>query len=900
MRLLNRSVLAAILLGMSALIAPLSSTPRVTARKITTPADVLYAAPGDLKYAYGPQGADLARIVNGDRPATATFTVTYNGFSPQAQAAFQAAVNIWSSVLTSPAPIRITANWTDLGSTGILGSAGPTALCTSTGAGAVSGALYATALADKLQGSQYCAALASTDHEIDANFNSTFASWEYGTSGTGQAGKYSFMTVVLHELGHGLGFFGDFYASGGVGHLLNDSNPSIYDRFATVGAGGSLLLNISRPSTTLGSQLVSDNTYWNGANAPNAKLETGNFTTKYGRSSDNGWSQGSSYSHADDLLYSGTSNGLMTFQLNSNEVYTDPGPVVRGMFKDEGWTVNSPSTVKTFGDFTGDGHADFAVFRPSTGVWFIQGLANTQWGLAGDIPVVGDWNGDGKSDVAVFRPANGNWYLQATGTTIQYGRAGDVPVPGDYNGDGTTDAAVFRQTDGPGGTFYIRNVGTTAFGLRGDIPVPADYDGDGKTDIAVYRPETGTWYVLNSSNGTTTQTAFGLPGDIPMPAKYDSDGKADYAVFRPSNGTWYFMLSGGGTASTQLGLPGDVPLAQDLDGDGIAELNVWRPSNGTFYTFNRITVTTGSQQLGMAGDIPAVKRPRVASTAIADFDGDGKADLSIFRNVAGVGYWYQRFSSNGTTGTKQWGLNGDVKVQGDYDGDHKADVAVYRPSNGVWYLTLSASNTTTQIQWGLSGDLPVPGDYDGDGKTDPAVYRPSTGVWYVLPSSANYDTSKMISAQWGAPGDTPLVGDFDGDGKADFAVFRPSTGVWFVKMTTTWYSADGTFSRQFGLNTDIPIVQDFDGDGRTDIGLFRGNGQWLAADFLSGVQLPARQLGLSTDISVSHDYDGDGIADVAVFRPANGTWFFTQSSNGSLQTFQWGLAGDQPVVRTKQ
>jgi hypothetical protein len=55
--------------------------------------------------------------------------------------------------------------------------------------------------------------------------------------------------------------------------------------------------------------------------------------------SDNGWSQGSSNAHVDDGLYTGTSNGLMTWALNTAEIYSDPGPIVRGMFKDEGWRI---------------------------------------------------------------------------------------------------------------------------------------------------------------------------------------------------------------------------------------------------------------------------------------------------------------------------------------------------------------------------------------------------------------------------------------------------------------------------------------------------------------------------------------------------------------------------------
>jgi subtilisin-like proprotein convertase family protein len=300
----------------------------------------------------------------------------------------------------------------------------------------------------------------------------------------------------------------------------------------------------------------------------------------------------------------------------------------------------------------------------------------------------------------------------------------------------------------------------------------------------------------------------------------------------------------------------------------------------------------------------------VGAGKTVDFDGDGKTDPAVVRNIGGGPSgqiaWFIRNSLTGTQTSQPWGINGDRYVPEDYDGDLKTDIAVWRsgdPFNAYFYILQSSTNTLRSDQFGQTGDDPsVVGDYDGDGKADVATFRNGTNpgdhsFWFYR-SSIN---GLIIYNEWGQSGDFPAPGDYDGDGKNDFVVQRNAGGGqagFHIKLAT-----GATSGVVFGTPTDNICPGDYDGDGKTDIAAVRGSGgqhQWFIRKSSDGATL-SYTFGLSaTDFLTQGDWDGDGTTDLGVWRsdadPSQNFFFWRRSIDGTLGNAEWGQNGDYPVA----
>ena len=303
-------------------------------QSIKVPAPVCHAS-GKIERARIPPPAEF--LLKSGGAAKSDIVVDYIDFTPEAQEAFEYAVTIWESIIESDMPIRMKATWSGSLDNDVLGSCGPETYYKNFKDAPYMDRYYPVAVAEKIAKQELNG---ESRYDMVAQFSSKI-DWYLGTDMITPDDKYDLVSVVLHEIGHGLGFTGFFFADDDVGaygsNITGWGDATSFDLLVGRGALTTQqlvdTLLFENVSTELLRALQSANLY---ANSPIAiKQNNGNKPRLYAPAS---FDEGSSIYHLNDNTYpNGNENSLMTHAIGLAEAIHDPGPLTRGIMDDIGW-----------------------------------------------------------------------------------------------------------------------------------------------------------------------------------------------------------------------------------------------------------------------------------------------------------------------------------------------------------------------------------------------------------------------------------------------------------------------------------------------------------------------------------------------------------------------------------
>ena len=299
-----------------------------------------------------------------------------------------------------------------------------------------------------------------------------------------------------------------------------------------------------------------------------------------------------------------------------------------------------------------------------------------------------------------------------------------------------------------------------------------------------------------------------------------------------------------------------------------------------------------------------------------DFDGDGRADIALYREgsrsldlAPQPSYWYFLSTRTSQMFTFQWGRTLDIPAPADFDNDGKTDVGIYRWWNfdtgdtNEWWINKSSSGQNPVITIYEAGYHKFNRNYIGDGRAEIGqLYQinisqipnePCLLSTFFIGDAAGNTFRKVVGDACNVI-PTPVPGDYNNDGRSEIAVFDNRTfKVWLPPYYGGYTNPDMV---QF-LDVEVPAPGDYDGDGKTDFaGTKNRRLLWVGKQSSNGA-IRETEFGFADDKPVPADYDGDGKTDIAIWRAnSDPAWWILQSSTGYLSVWYYGLPTDTPLA----
>ena len=283
-------------------------------------------APANWGYIYA--SGNAAAIQSTPRPISANlekksnFVINFNSVPENVKIPIQAAVDVWSENFASTVPININVNWGRSTSYSVLASASAKRNFANFTGAPDKTLYYPSALANALAGKDLDPNAAEMEITISSN-----APWYYGVDGNCPAKSYDLVSVILHEMAHGLGFIsGTYYDEfSGFGRV---DQPTPFDAYAQL-PDGRRLADMPSPSLETGKAMTT-NLVWSGEIATKA-----NNGVKPKLYTPTVYEAGSSIAHLDEATFSKSgTNAVMTPNLDSGEIFHLPGSLLLAIFED--------------------------------------------------------------------------------------------------------------------------------------------------------------------------------------------------------------------------------------------------------------------------------------------------------------------------------------------------------------------------------------------------------------------------------------------------------------------------------------------------------------------------------------------------------------------------------------